>query len=110
MSTDRERVEALVMAVCRHQRVPTYADSWSNKCSGCDNLHGATDGPNSPRHVEHQIRVLLDSPAMRDLLAEAKADAWDEGYEARVGFMELRNETRAENNPYRETSKERADD
>lgn len=75
---EQERIEALAEVLIRHQRIPLYnSGPGRNRCVGCDNLHGETDGSNSPRHAEHLARAILDSPAMRALLAEA----WEEGHD-----------------------------
>lgn len=58
--------------------------------------------------------AVVDSDWLRDLLAEAEADAWDEGREAAFSGLLLPLDERGMRavvpNPYRETSKEQADD
>lgn len=54
-------IEAVLLA---HQRIPLFDDRGGQRCTGCDNLHGEPDGPNSPRHVAHlaaRIAEALDT-------------------------------------------------
>lgn len=61
-SVPDDAVEAGVTAVIQHQRIPTYNED-GNRCSGCGHLHDEADGPNSPRVVEHQVRIALAAAA-----------------------------------------------
>lgn len=112
---DPALVEKAIRAVIAHQRIPTYSDQGqlpAHRCCGCDHLRGESDGPNSPRVAEHQVRAVLDAVA-DDLRAEALegAAAWlasarplDESDPAHATFNAAIDEVRyfAEHDPWDE--------
>lgn len=64
-------------AMIQHQRIPLFNAPGGKRCGGCDYMYGEPDGPNSPSHVEHQARAVLDAVA-DDLRAEALREAASE--------------------------------
>jgi hypothetical protein len=69
--------EELALLLVRHQRIPIYNGTAGQRCTGCDSLHGETDGPNSPRHGEHLADLILASDwlAAREAAAAEQARA-----------------------------------
>lgn len=45
----------------QHQRIPLYDGSDGNRCAGCDNLRGESDGSNSPRHARHLAALIAEA-------------------------------------------------
>lgn len=77
VTAERERLsEEIAEVLLRHQRIPLYnSGPGRNRCVGCDNLHGETDGSNSPRHVAHLADALADLLAARDRRVRAEAES-----------------------------------
>lgn len=87
--------EELFHLIFRHQRVPTYVGH-GQRCTGCDHLKGETDGPNSPRHTQHLVDVIIaagwvDQEQYRDQLKlVAVLETWkDEALEVMSGLEDL---------------------
>jgi hypothetical protein len=87
--------EELFHLIFRHQRIPTYVGH-GQRCTGCDHLNGETDGPNSPRHTQHLVDLILaaewvDREQYRDQLKRvAVLETWkDEAMEVMTGLEEL---------------------
>lgn len=60
-------IEQAAHALIRHSRIPKFDGHDGQRCAGCDHLDGETDGPNSPRHLAHAARAVLEAvaPAIR---------------------------------------------
>lgn len=112
--SDRERVEALAKVVTEHREDFSEHCCWWHDGCGCGWKDSGDEDSSNAAYAGHLIQAVLDSSAMRDLLAEAKADAWDEGRAswAVIGINHDAGERIVElhPNPYRETSKEPTDD
>ena len=67
--------------IVRHQRIPLFNGTGNNRCSGCGNLHNATDGPNSPRHAAHVAAEQALDILASDWLAARIAAAEQRGRE-----------------------------
>ena len=91
-----------------HQRIPMGSvDHGVYLCTGCDDLLGSTDGPNSPRHAAHVAQTLAADPGVRAAVErEARAEAWDEGRNSlALDFTKPMNESGmrpSTPNPYRQ--------
>jgi hypothetical protein len=68
-----ERDAAVEAVLLRHQRIPLFDGTQGQRCMGCDDLYGATDGPNSPRQVAHLAAALAHLLAERERAAKAAA-------------------------------------
>ena len=87
MTAARERaVRVVAEALIRHQRIPMFDDTQGQRCVGCDHLLGATDGPNSSRHAEHQAEAVVAAmEAEMGLREEATVDFCESQHRDRDG-------------------------
>lgn len=70
---DEQIIEQATQALVTHSRIPKY-DGNGQTCAGCNHLDGEPDGPNSPRHMAHVARAVLEAVAPA-IAAQALRDA-----------------------------------
>lgn len=93
MSSGDERMEALAEVFAQHI---AEAGGWYCSCQPVDETEGTRDLLEGTWEA-HLADILLDSPAMRDLLAEA----WDAGFATRTNWRKGP-DAFPPSNPYRE--------
>ena len=75
-ANDPSAQEGLAGVILAHQRIPLFDGTQGQRCVGCDNLRGETDGPNSPRHAAHLADAILRAGFGPVREVEAERDRW----------------------------------
>lgn len=85
MSERDEQVEALAKLVTEHREdFSEHCCLWHDGCD-CGWKDSGDEDSSNAAYAGHLVQTLLDSPAMRDLLAEERAKALREAADEMVG-------------------------